>query len=298
MPVNSEAEHLATQATYSAGPQHQVPFPRTEPRLNRYAPKVALAGGTLLCLGVLGLLLQPRGGNARVTAAPIPQTAADTEAPADARYQRALQAGLAHDYRASYRQFRQLAAAERGTNTGAWSVYQASLAAEALKDAAGRDAELAELRRQYPVHRLTLRLAPEAAPSPSQRPAAECGPRALLYLCQQAALPATLAELRERCGTDAHGTTLAKLEEAARSRGFRTSAVRADAAFLRRAGSAGIAWVNGDHYVAFEPAPGKDRISLTDPNGEATRVVSAAELAKSSQGILLFLAWGDRALPK
>jgi len=265
--------------------------------LNFPTPKLALAGGLLLCLGVSGLLLQPRGGRARVASA-VATSAMDGDAPADARYQRALRAGLSHDYRASYRQFLDLAAAERGTNTGAWSLYQASLAAEALKDARGREERLEELRREYPAHRLALHVAAATLPARSRRPAADCGPRALLYLCEQAGISATLPELRKNCGTDAHGTTLAKLAAAARGRGLRTSAVRADADFLRRVGGTGIAWVNGDHYVAFEPAPGKDRISLTDPNLEAPRVVSAAELAKSSQGILLFVAWGDRALPK
>jgi ABC-type bacteriocin/lantibiotic exporter with double-glycine peptidase domain len=67
---------------------------------------------------------------------------------------------------------------------------------------------------------------------------------------------------------------------------------------LRRANAAGIAWVNGDHYVVFEPATGKDRFSLFDPNQDTLRVLSAAELIKSSQGILLFVAWGQRQLPR
>lgn len=266
--------------------------------MKQRAIQISVSVVLLLSLAIMGLTLRPGLRAARVTATTPGLSAIRDNAPADARYQQALKRGLSHDYAGSLREFRQLAAAEPGTNTGVWALYQASLAAETLHDRRQRDLLLAQMRREYPAHRLTLQTLPTTQWTRSRRPIADCGPRALLYLCEKAGCPATLPELRKRCGTGEHGTTLYMLESAARSKGLRTAAVRADAAYLRRATAAGIAWVNGDHYVVFEPATGKDRFSLFDPNQDTLRVLSAAELIKSSQGILLFVAWGQRQLPR
>ena len=248
-------------------------------------------GAGLVLLGRAGARLAPASA---VSAAP---RAIDGEAPDDARYQHALRAGLARKYDGAYREFLALSRAERGTNLGAWSLYEAALTAEARKDRSAEETLLAELRRDYPQHHLTLTRAARTKTTKPRERLTDCGPRSLQFLCEKAGFAASLEAVARDCRTDRRGTTLGHLQQAARKRGFQAAAVRTDGRFLLRTNPAGIAWVNGDHYVAFVPAQGRDRFTVFDPSRSGERVVSSSELAKWSQGVVLLLAWGGRSLP-
>jgi len=140
------------------------------------------------------------------------------------------------------------------------------------------------------VSRLALRLRPDPPPSPRAPRPADCGPRALLFLCRRFGLPPTLDDLRRDCGTDRHGTTLEGLRRGARAAGLSAEALQVDAAFLRRRRPAGIARVDGDHYVAFLPGPGRDTFLLHDPGRGEGGQVTAAALVERCRGIVLLLA--------
>src|SRR5439155_4107663 len=125
----------------------------------------------------------------------------------------------------------------------------------------------ARLRREYPDHPLALRTStdPLALTPPRRAALSDCGPRALLLLCREAKIPATLPELRKRCATTPDGTTLERLAKAAKEKGLRVEALQVDDWFLRRHRPSGIAWVEGDHYVAFTPGPSEEQVWLFDP---------------------------------
>jgi hypothetical protein len=221
----------------------------------------------------------------------------DDGPPRDAAYQRVMARGGTKDYGLARRELVTLAQAHPGTNLGAWSLYQAAFAAEADGDAAGATALRAELRQQYPTHQLALRVAPSPTVSAPQRAPQDCGSRSLLYLCRQARHAATLPELTRQCATTPSGTTLEGLAKGAQAVGLRTAALQVDASFLKHERPAGIAWVDGDHYVAFTRGPGSDSVELYDPNDGVRRAVPAEALVQRSQGIVLLLGWEGHPLP-
>lgn len=257
---------------------------------------MAAAAIAALIVMATAALWQSRG---RVTATAVEAAAADNDrAPTDARYQQAVRVGLSGDRAKAAERLLELARSEKGSNTGAWSLYQAALAAKALKQPAESAARLAELRRDYPDHPLAARFAAGArSPAAPERGPSDCGPRSLLYLCERAGIRATLEELTERCATDKHGTTLDRLQSAARQKGLKAEAAHVDAAYLRRHRPSGIAWVSGDHYVAFLPVDGRDQFLICDANRPKPEPVATQELAKRSQGIVLLTAWGKAELP-
>lgn len=262
---------------------------------NRARPLSLLAAG----LAAAGLL----AGGYRLTRrhasrpASAPAAPPQDRPPQTAAYEHALDVGLHGNLAQAKAEFVTLAQAQQGTSAGAWALYQGALAARASHQPAEAERLFARLRHDYPNHPLSLRLKPEPAPAPRVLVAGDCGPRSLLALCQQARIPATLPELSRRCGTDRYGTTLDRLARAAREKGLRVEAASVDGWFLRRRRPNGIAWVNGDHYVAFLPGPDPDHVWLLDPNEGGRRLVSAEELAEASQGIVLLAAWGRDSLP-
>ncbi|HTE20980.1 MAG TPA: cysteine peptidase family C39 domain-containing protein [Armatimonadota bacterium] len=235
-----------------------------------------------------------------LSAAPHYRPAAgDDCAPTEPRYLHALQLGLAKEYAGAGREMAGLAQARQGTSTGAWALYQASLAASAQGRTAEAVALEGELRREYAEHPLTARLAAAIAPAaPPRRAVGDCGPRSLLRLCTEAGVSASLPELTRQCGTDKHGTTLDGLLRAARRRGLKAEAAQVDEWFLRRHRPSGVAWVDGDHYVAFFPGGHDGEVRVLDPNVAGERVTPVAELARRSGGVVLLAAWGGRELPR
>lgn len=94
---------------------------------------------------------------------------------------------------------------------------------------------------------------------------ADCGPRALLLLCQRAGVRTNLADLRREAGTTNQGTTLAGLARAAQAHGFRAQGVLMNPQALSELSRPALAWVEADHYVAVLSVNG-DRATIHDPN--------------------------------
>ncbi|MDW8367135.1 MAG: cysteine peptidase family C39 domain-containing protein, partial [Abditibacteriales bacterium] len=69
---------------------------------------------------------------------------------------------------------------------------------------------------------------------PPLRTQSDCGPAALLALCQRLGVKATKEELARLAGTDATGTTMAGLAQAAQAKGLTTEGLWVDAVALQR----------------------------------------------------------------
>jgi hypothetical protein len=252
-----------------------------------------LAAGLLALVLVAGLAVHPRAAQGYQ---PRP---GDDRPPADTHYAAAMRAGRARDYAGAQAQFLQLAREQHGTSAGAWALYQAALCAKATGDTAGAERLFGELRRDYPEHPLALRLKPDP-PTPKKRAPrqnADCGPQSLLALCREAGIPADVQELRGRCGTTGDGTTMEGLLRAAREKGLQAEALQVDAQYLRHWQPKGIAWVQGDHYVAFLPGPTPEELRVHDPGTAGPRTMKVGQLIQQSHGVVLLAAWGRDRLP-
>jgi len=182
-----------------------------------------------------------------------------------------------------------IAAEQPGTNRSAWALYQARQAARLSRDAEGAASLERRLRNENPSHPLVARLGPGAPPpAPVRAALADCGPRSLAHFASGAGKPVDLAKVRRLCGTDDSGTTMQGLARAARRMGFDATPLQVDRWYLQRNAVTGIAWVDGNHYLAFRPAA-QGRFTVFDPNDAAVVELTASELHRRSQGILLVL---------
>ena len=117
----------------------------------------------------------------------------------------------------------------------------------------------------------------------------DCGPRALLLVCQHLNAPATLAMLTQAAHTTKQGTTLAGLEKAAKAVGLQANGVQVDRDALKQLNKPAVAWLDGNHYVALLSVDG-DTATIHDPNDKSEKQVDVSDLLSRSGGILLTLA--------
>ncbi len=130
------------------------------------------------------------------------------------------------------------------------------------------------------------------ASSLSQR---DCGPRALLFLCQSQHVPANLTDLTRAAHTSTDGTSMEGLAAAAQTVGMRAKGVQVDKDALARLDSPAIAWVDGNHYIAVlsvhdNPWTGKAMATIHDPNHPGKEEMAQSDLLRRSGGILLTVA--------
>ena len=116
----------------------------------------------------------------------------------------------------------------------------------------------------------------------------DCGPRALLLVCQHLNTPATLAHLTQAAGTNGEGTTLAGLEKAAKAVGLQADGVQVDRDALKQLNKPAVSWLDGNHYVALLSVEG-DTATIHDPNDASEKQVNVSDLLSHSGGILLTL---------
>ena len=222
-----------------------------------------------------------------------PVVRAPGQLPNDPAYQHALKLGLAHHYGPARAEFLRLAREKQGQELGAWSLYQAGLAAQALHQPAVAAQTFAELRRAYPNHLLAIRTGGHSGPvrpRPAATPAdADCGPRALLLACQPLHATATVTRLREAAGTTPEGTTLEGLARAARGLGLKAEGVQVDREALADLRPPAVAWVDGHHFVAVLHTS-DDRVTIHDPNQPREETWPLNELLTRSGGVLLRLS--------
>jgi ABC-type bacteriocin/lantibiotic exporter with double-glycine peptidase domain len=87
------------------------------------------------------------------------------------------------------------------------------------------------------------------------------------------------------------------LLRAAREKGLQAEALQVDAQYLRHWRPKGIAWVQGDHYVAFLPGPSPEELWVHDPGAPGPQRMKVDELIEESHGVVLLAAWGRDRLP-
>ena len=117
----------------------------------------------------------------------------------------------------------------------------------------------------------------------------DCGPRALLLVCDTLQVPASLRQLTKVAGTTKEGTTLAGLEKAAKSVGLQATGVQMDRDALKHLTQSAVAWLDGNHYVAVLAVDG-DTATIHDPNDKETKQITTSDLLIRSGGILLTLS--------
>lgn len=122
----------------------------------------------------------------------------------------------------------------------------------------------------------------------------DCGPRALLLVCQEMGVPADLAALRKTAGTGKDGTTLEGLTKAAASVGLKAEGVQVDRDALAQLSTPAVAWMNGNHFVAVLSVrrrliDGTPVATIHDPNQDRKEEIPQSELLERSGGILLTL---------
>ena len=132
-----------------------------------------------------------------------------------------------------------------------------------------------------------------AAPAPSASPRdADCGPRALLFVYRKLGVKTTLEEVRKAAGTTAEGTSMAGLEKAVKTAGWKAEGVQVSREALPDTQMPAIAWVNRNHYVALLELKGSGETGqavIHDPNQPHEETISQEKLLQLTGGYLLLI---------
>jgi tetratricopeptide (TPR) repeat protein len=202
-------------------------------------------------------------------------------------YRAAMQLAQQKHYRDALTSFEQLAATQPDSEVGILAHYQIGYCYLALKQEKQALAAFQRFVQFHPntpltapaqakIRQLTHAPTPHALPSTPHPARADCGPAALLAVCQRLGVTATKEELARLADTDATGTTMAGLAKAAHAKGLKTEGLWMDEVAFRRVRLPALVWVNGNHWVAvfevrgntvtfFDPAKGKqESIALSD----------------------------------
>jgi len=121
---------------------------------------------------------------------------------------------------------------------------------------------------------------------------ADCGPRALLLVCQQLGIRTSVEELSKQAGTNAQGTSLEGLAIAAKAVGLKAEGVQVSREALPDQPLPAIAYVNGNHFiVVLKLEGGGDKATATvhDPNEAQEQTIPQEQLLRLSSGYLLLL---------
>jgi len=140
-------------------------------------------------------------------------------------------------------------------------------------------------------------LPPPATPVTVDLPArfpvdADCGPRALLLVCQKLGVKTSVETLRSTAGTTAEGTTMAGLQQAAQKIGLKAEGVQVSREALPDTSPVAIAWMNRNHYAALLALSGRgDTATATihDPNRPASETISQEQFLQRCGGFLLLV---------
>ena len=164
---------------------------------------------------------------------------------------------------------------------------------------AGPNEVRAAPRRVSKLPAATSAAVPARAPSTATTPPiasdphnADCGPRALLLLCQKLGVKTDLQTLRQTAGTTAQGTTLSGLQQAAQKLGLQAEGVQVSRDALPDTALPALAWMHRDHYVALLSLSGSgDTATATihDPNKPGEETLSQEQLLQRCGGYLLLV---------
>jgi hypothetical protein len=128
---------------------------------------------------------------------------------------------------------------------------------------------------------------------PARTPAdADCGPRALLIVCQKLGVKTNLETLRKSAGTTAEGTTMAGLQQAAQKLGLKAEGVQVSREALPDVSPPAIIWLHHNHYAVLTGISGRGdqaQCSVFDPNHRGEETWLQEQLLQQSGGFLLLI---------
>ncbi|MCW3100293.1 MAG: Bacteriocin-processing peptidase [Chthonomonadaceae bacterium] len=134
---------------------------------------------------------------------------------------------------------------------------------------------------------------PTIASLPAHAPAdADCGPRALLLVCQTLGVKTNVETLRKMAGTTAKGTTLAGLEQAAQKLGLQAEGVQVSREALPEVSPPAIAWDRRQHFIVLQTLTSSGdggTATIHDPNRSGAETISQESLLQRCGGVLLLL---------
>jgi tetratricopeptide (TPR) repeat protein len=212
-------------------------------------------------------------------------------------YRAAMQMAQQKRYHDALKSFQQIAAAQSHADVGTLAHYQLGYCYLALKQ---KQQALAAFQRfvqfhpntpltapaQAKIRQLTHAPTPHALPSTPHPARADCGPAALLVVCQRLGVTTTQEELMRLAGTDATGTTMMGLAQAAKAEGLKTEGLWVDAQAFQRLRLPALAWVNGNHWVAvFEVS--RNTVTLFDPAKDKQETIGLSTFQSQWDGYLL-----------
>jgi len=128
-----------------------------------------------------------------------------------------------------------------------------------------------------------------AAPSPTD---ADCGPRALLLLCQQLGIKTNLETLRLSAGTTMQGTSMEGLQKAAEKLGLKAEGVQFSREALPDIATPALAWDRRNHFIQLCSLSGRGEeatATIHDPNKATTETLSQENLLQRCGGYLLLI---------
>lgn len=126
------------------------------------------------------------------------------------------------------------------------------------------------------------------APTPS-----DCGPRSLLFVCENLHVPALLETLKRTAGTTEQGTSMQGLARAAHSLGLTAKGVQVSRDAWSEVRLPALAWVHGNHYLAVLEMQGDGenaRVRIHDPNALGETTITREDLQRMSGGYLLLIS--------
>ncbi len=121
---------------------------------------------------------------------------------------------------------------------------------------------------------------------------ADCGPRALLLVCQQIGIKTNLETLRKTAGTTSQGTNLAGLQQAAQKLGLQAEGVQVSREALPDVSLPAIAWDRRQHFIVLTALHGSGEegvATIRDPNQRQEEKLSQESLLQRCGGYLLLV---------
>lgn len=121
---------------------------------------------------------------------------------------------------------------------------------------------------------------------------ADCGPRALLLLCNRLGVKTTLHFLRQQAGTTTAGTSLAGVAMAAKAVGLKAEGVQVSREALSEIRSDALAYINSNHFILVSALQGSGEnatATVHDPNRAGEETMSQERLLRLCSGYLLLV---------
>ncbi len=208
-----------------------------------------------------------------------------------------MQAAQQKRYHDALKSFEQLATAQPDSAVGALAHYQIGYCYLALKQKQNALTAFEKFVRLHPHSPLTapaqeqIRQLSQPPNHPTTQPPnhparADCGPAALLAVCQRLGVTTTKDDLARLADTDATGTTMMGLAQAAKAKGLKTEGLWVDAQAFQHTRLPALAWVNGNHWVAVFKVH-RDTVTLFDPAKNKEETVGFPDFQQRWDGHLL-----------